>query len=175
MLTPEKVLKASGHVDRFADLMVKDMKNGECFRLDHLIKAALEKVKADKKTNEETKARCDDIVVKLDGERLEVEDNAQFLGMTIDSHLSWEKHCNNVADKISRSNSVINRVKKLLPTSSLKLLYDSFIQPDILYGLPIWGGCSNHNKIRILNIQKRAIRTITKSYFHAHTEQGGHL
>merc|ERR1711962_1248217 len=67
MLTPEKVLKASGHVDRFADLMVKDMKNGECFRLDHLIKAALEKVKADKKTNEETKARCDDIVVKLEG------------------------------------------------------------------------------------------------------------
>ena len=45
MLTPEPVLKASGHVDKFADLMVKDLKNGECFRLDHLIKAQLEKVK----------------------------------------------------------------------------------------------------------------------------------
>merc|ERR1712179_619679 len=67
MLTPEKVLKASGHVDRFADLMVKDMKNGECFRLDHLIKSHLEKVKAEKKTDQETKARCDDIVVKLEG------------------------------------------------------------------------------------------------------------
>ena len=44
MLTPEPVLKASGHVDKFADLMVKDLKNGECFRLDHLIKAHLEKV-----------------------------------------------------------------------------------------------------------------------------------
>ena len=32
MLTPESVLKASGHVDKFADLMVKDLKNGECFR-----------------------------------------------------------------------------------------------------------------------------------------------
>ena len=112
----------------------------------------------------------EDILVKLDGERLEVENNAQFLGITIDSHLSWEKHCNNVANKISRSNSIINRVKKLLPTSSLKLLYDSFIQPHILYGLPIWGGCSNQNKKRIVNIQKRAIRTITKSSFHAHTE-----
>jgi len=37
-------------VDRFADLMVKDEKTGECHRLDHLIKAHLEKVKADKKT-----------------------------------------------------------------------------------------------------------------------------
>ena len=67
MLTPEPVLKASGHVDKFADLMVKDVKNGECFRLDHLIKAHLEKIKMDKKTDEATKAKIDDIVVKLDG------------------------------------------------------------------------------------------------------------
>jgi len=66
MLTPESVLKASGHVDKFADLMVKDTKNGECFRLDHLIKAHLEKVKADKKATQETKDRCDELVVKLD-------------------------------------------------------------------------------------------------------------
>ncbi len=45
MLTPEAVLKTSGHVDKFADLMVKDKVNGECFRLDHLIKAQLEKVR----------------------------------------------------------------------------------------------------------------------------------
>ncbi|KAL1116446.1 hypothetical protein AAG570_004920 [Ranatra chinensis] len=67
ILTPEPVLKASGHVDRFADLMVKDTLTGECFRLDHLIKAALEKVAADKKTPETTKERCRDIVIKLDG------------------------------------------------------------------------------------------------------------
>ncbi len=67
MLTPEPVLKASGHVDKFADLMVKDMKNGECFRLDHLIKAHLEKVKSEKKTSVEKKARCDDVIVKLEG------------------------------------------------------------------------------------------------------------
>ncbi|KAH9369689.1 hypothetical protein HPB48_007656 [Haemaphysalis longicornis] len=67
VLTPEPVLKASGHVERFADLMVKDLKNGECFRLDHLIKAHLEKLCADKKTTAEQKAEYEDIVVKLDG------------------------------------------------------------------------------------------------------------
>jgi glycyl-tRNA synthetase len=67
VLTPEPVLKASGHVERFADLMVKDLKNGECFRLDHLIKAALDKVCSEKKTTAETKAECEDIVVRLDG------------------------------------------------------------------------------------------------------------
>jgi glycyl-tRNA synthetase len=47
--------------------MVKDEKTGECFRLDHLIKAHLEKVKADKKTTAEIRLECEDIVIKLDG------------------------------------------------------------------------------------------------------------
>lgn len=67
ILTPEPVLKASGHVDRFADYMVKDLKNGECFRLDHLIKAHLEKISHDKKTTAELKNECEDIIIKLDG------------------------------------------------------------------------------------------------------------
>jgi glycyl-tRNA synthetase len=37
-VTPEVVLKASGHVDKFTDLMVKDEKTGNCYRVDHLLK-----------------------------------------------------------------------------------------------------------------------------------------
>ncbi|KAJ3372376.1 Glycine--tRNA ligase 1, mitochondrial [Kappamyces sp. JEL0680] len=40
-LTPEDVLKTSGHVERFADYMVKDSKTGDIFRADHLVKAVL--------------------------------------------------------------------------------------------------------------------------------------
>ena len=65
-LTPEHVLKASGHVDKFADVMVKDLKNGECFRLDHLIKNHLEDVKKDKKVSNEIKERCDVHLSKLE-------------------------------------------------------------------------------------------------------------
>ena len=41
-LTPEVVLKTSGHVDRFTDLMVKDIKTGECFRADKLLEDAID-------------------------------------------------------------------------------------------------------------------------------------
>lgn len=37
VLTPEPVLRASGHVERFTDQMVKDVKTGECFRADKLL------------------------------------------------------------------------------------------------------------------------------------------
>lgn len=41
-LTPEVVLKTSGHVDRFTDLMVKDPPTGECFRADKLLEDAID-------------------------------------------------------------------------------------------------------------------------------------
>lgn len=61
-LTPEPVLKASGHVERFADLMVKDIKTGECYRLDHLIKNHLERI-----TKPNNKEEITRILTQLDG------------------------------------------------------------------------------------------------------------
>ena len=41
-LTPHAVLKTSGHVDRFTDLMVKDKETGDCFRADKLLEDAID-------------------------------------------------------------------------------------------------------------------------------------
>ncbi|XP_053268743.1 glycine--tRNA ligase [Pleuronectes platessa] len=66
MLTPESVLKTSGHVEKFADYMVKDVKNGECFRADHLLKAFLQKLMSDKKCTAEKKAEVEEVVTQMD-------------------------------------------------------------------------------------------------------------
>ena len=48
-LTPEVVLKTSGHVDKFTDFAVKDVKTGQAFRGDKLIQEWIEKEKKKKK------------------------------------------------------------------------------------------------------------------------------
>lgn len=49
VLTPHEVLKTSGHVDKFADWMCKDPKNGEIMRADHFVEDILEaRLKGDK-------------------------------------------------------------------------------------------------------------------------------
>lgn len=49
MLTPHEVLKTSGHVDKFADWMCRDLNTGEIFRADHLVEEVLEaRLKGDK-------------------------------------------------------------------------------------------------------------------------------
>lgn len=66
-LTPENVLKASGHVDRFIDWMVKDKVTGACFRADHLIKNQAESMIKDKKTSPDVKKGLESVLVQLDG------------------------------------------------------------------------------------------------------------
>jgi glycyl-tRNA synthetase len=71
VMTPHDVLKTSGHVDRFTDYMVKDLKTGDFFRADHLLEAAVERRLADAKTSAEEKAECETILAKIDGYGLE--------------------------------------------------------------------------------------------------------
>ncbi|XP_044531251.1 glycine--tRNA ligase [Gracilinanus agilis] len=66
MLTPEPVLKTSGHVDKFADFMVKDVKSGECFRADHLLKSHLQKLMSDKKCSAEKRSEMEGVLIQLD-------------------------------------------------------------------------------------------------------------
>ena len=62
ILTPDPVLRASGHVERFADLMVKDVITGECFRADHLLTQSLEKMASDSKCAADKRAEYDEVI-----------------------------------------------------------------------------------------------------------------
>jgi len=71
VLTPEPVLKASGHVDKFVDFMVKDVVTGECNRLDHLIKMQLEKKLADKNLPQAEKEDINKTLALIEGMTME--------------------------------------------------------------------------------------------------------
>nr|GEW12286.1 glycine--tRNA ligase, mitochondrial 1-like [Tanacetum cinerariifolium] len=66
-VTPEVVLKASGHVDKFTDLMVKDEKTGTCYRADHVLKDhCVEKLEKDLAISSEEAAELKHILAVLD-------------------------------------------------------------------------------------------------------------
>ena len=65
-ITPEIVLKTSGHVDKFTDYAVKDIKTGQCCRADKLIKEWIEKEKKKKKLTTEKLKELDELIIKID-------------------------------------------------------------------------------------------------------------
>ena len=61
---------------------------------------------------------------------------------------------------------MLNRLKHILPINILVIIYNSLINSFLHYCILTWG----FNINRILNLQKRSLRIITKSYFLEHTD-----
>lgn len=65
-LTPAPVLKASGHVDKFHDLLVRDVETGDCFRADHLLADRLNQLIDDVATSEQNRLEMTALRERLD-------------------------------------------------------------------------------------------------------------
>ena len=112
--------------------------------------------------------RIDSIIPNLiiNNHQIERVTDFNFLGITLDEHLSWNKQIQKIANKISRNIGVLNRLKNFLPLFSLKLIYNSLILPHIQYGILSWG----FKYERLFKLQKRAVRIISRNKYNAHTE-----
>ena len=89
-----------------------------------------------------------------------------FLGLTVNEYMNWNSHVQKIANKISRTLGVMNRLKRYLPISAMKLMYDSLILSHLQFGITNWG----FEWDRISKLQKRALRIMTNSRYNAHTE-----
>ena len=52
-------------MDRFSDLMVKDLVNGECFRADHLLQDNMERLSSDPKCTPEKSKEYAEVITKV--------------------------------------------------------------------------------------------------------------
>ena len=66
-------------------------------------------------------------------------DAFNYLGILLDSNLSWKSHTDMLVLKISTLIGVLHRVKKYFPKSILITIYKSLITPHLNYG-PLYGG-----------------------------------
>ena len=93
-------------------------------------------------------------------------DNFNFLEVVIDKHISWKYHTEMLSSKISKYCGVLSRLKNYLPLFILRTMYFSMVHSHLNYGLFAWGFDSK----RIIKLQKRCFRIITRSTYNAHTQ-----
>ena len=89
---------------------------------------------------------------------LEQKHFVKYLGVLIDSHLSWRYHIDYISSKINKGVGIIARLRHLVFTSTLLKIYGSLIEPYISYGLTAWGQAASSNLNKILILQKWALR-----------------
>ena len=89
--------------------------------------------------------------LKIENIIIEKVNNFNFLGIILNEHLNWKTHTDHIANKLCRTNGVINRLKHVLPLSVKLMLYNSLFLTHINYGLLSWG----NERSRVVKLQKK--------------------
>ena len=63
----------------------------------------------------------------------------KFLGVAIDSNLTWNEHLKQLTLKLKQNLCLLRNSKKFLPKHGMKMLYYAQFYSHISYGISIWG------------------------------------
>ena len=103
------------------------------------------------------------IRIKIGSKTIKHENYVKYLGILVDSALTWKPHITQLSKKLSRS------VGHCVTPETLKLLYNSLFHSFISYGIAVWD--LTHPTIfePLCKIQKKVVRAITLSDKYSHS------
>ena len=103
---------------------------------------------------------------------LNIEENphVRFLGLYLDPHLTFKYHVSILASKLAKGLYIIRSTKNLISEFSLRTLYYSLIHSHLIYAIQAYGCASKTTLDPIIKLQKKAIRTISKSKYNSHCD-----
>ena len=108
--------------------------------------------------NKPTKKR---ITIKINKKAINEKNSIKYLGILIDSTLSWKDQILNISKKISRSLGIMYKLRPFVPLNIMKNVYYSLIYSHIIYAIEVWGSAFKTELNKLLVLQKRAMRLMT--------------
>ena len=109
------------------------------------------------------------ITLTLAGKKIFESLKVKYLGIILDSRLTWKIHIDELCKKLSRTVGMFFKIRYQCNKKVLRSLYYSLFESHLSYGLPVWGSANQTLIQKNFLLQKKAIRAITFSDFRAHT------
>ena len=106
----------------------------------------------------------DDFAISVDTDKLQLVEQAKYLGLMVRDDLSWDDHILELCRKMNYYVHMFRRLRKILPSQLLLNIYKSYVQSKIDYGLSIWGCTTEFNLDRIQRIQNLLARIIYNNF-----------
>ena len=91
------------------------------------------------------KHRNKDINIFINNEKFETVQTTKFLGLILDSQLSWKPHIEQTTKKVAKTIGILTRAKQFLNKKTLVELYFSFAYPYLIYANIISGNATQEN------------------------------
>lgn len=107
--------------------------------------------------------------IKLNNTEIEILSSFKSLGVYFSETMSWDCQVNHLVSKLSRAIGTMRRHCNYLPTSINMMLYNSMFLSLVQYGILVWGTTSAENIHKLMVLQKRAIRLVSRVPYLWHT------
>ena len=101
--------------------------------------------------------------LKLCNNIVNIINNAKYLGILIDDQLSFKFRIYFLEKKLPRSVGIIAKLSYNLPPNVLLTVYHSLVHVHLIYALPVWATTFPTYLIKLIRLQNKAIRIITKT------------
>jgi len=104
-----------------------------------------------------------DNILQMTEDRLEINQSREtrFLGITLDSTLTWKQHIEQVTTRMSSACYALRNIKHVVSQDTLKMVYFANVHSVMSYGIILWGN-STHTK-KIFTLQKKCIRILANA------------
>ena len=96
--------------------------------------------------------------IYINGEPLEFNNEAKYLGVIIDNTLTWRQHIENIKNKINKGIGIIKKIRHFLQEDTLVSLFYAFLKPYIDYGSLTWGGNANTHLLKLKQTLNKAMK-----------------
>ena len=92
-----------------------------------------------------------DLKIKLSGKRLYPAESVKYLGVKINTNLSWQYHVNDLSVKLNRANALLFKMRKYVSCKILRSIYFAIFDSYLSYCCLVWAqNCSTIQQIVIL-------------------------
>ena len=100
----------------------------------------------------------------IGAEPLECVCEVKFLGITIDTSLTFKGHINEIISKIDKTIGILYKYKRHVPQSVLKSIYFSLIWSQMVYGVVAWGRRTVGGTNKVIRAQNKVMKIIFGSH-----------
>lgn len=94
---------------------------------------------------------------------LTVMNTVKFLGVFLDSHLSWNVQVDEVLLKLKKVSFLVRKLVNYCDLATLKTVYYSYFQSKLSYCVTSWSSMCNGNVKKLFVAQKEIVRIMTKN------------
>ena len=98
------------------------------------------------------------VTIKINKKATSEKDFIKYLGVLVNSSLSWKCQISNLTKKISRAIGIMYKLRPFLPLKVMQNVYYSLIYSHIIYAIEVWGSAFKTELAKILILQKRVMR-----------------